>query len=129
MILQTSFSIKSCIKLISNGSENECDKLSTDAGVWRGSCFDFCFRYRNAGAEIIDVLARYCACVERASIDEAYLDLTAEVEKRLNDDLVIKPDDLPNTIVAGLDSIKEAQAKGMDLCDFYVRNIWVLVYF
>lgn len=68
-------------------------------------------KYRNAGAEIIDVMAQYCACVERASIDEAYLDLTAEVERRLNDYLVIKPEDLPNTVVAGLDNIKDAQAK------------------
>ena len=41
-------------------------------------------RYRTASMEVMDVLCRFEAVVvERASIDEAYLDLTAAVEGRL----------------------------------------------
>ena len=41
-------------------------------------------RYRTASIEVMDVLCRFEAVVvERASIDEAYLDLTAAVEGRL----------------------------------------------
>ena len=43
------------------------------------------FRYRDAGKEVIDVLCEFGACVERASIDEAYLDLTEVVNKSLED--------------------------------------------
>ena len=60
-------------------------------------------RYREAGAEVIDVLARHSDCVERASVDEAFIDLTAEVEKRLASGFIVTPDHLPNTVVAGLD--------------------------
>ncbi|KAK0168557.1 hypothetical protein PV327_002343 [Microctonus hyperodae] len=40
-------------------------------------------RYRNAGKQVIEVLAKYCNVVERASVDEAYLDITDLVEKKL----------------------------------------------
>ncbi|XP_044008420.1 DNApol-eta-like [Aphidius gifuensis] len=41
-------------------------------------------RYRKAGREVIDVLKQYCNIIERASIDEAYLDITDIVDEKLN---------------------------------------------
>ena len=41
------------------------------------------FRYREAGAEVINVLSQFSSCVERASIDEAYIDLTNIVDERI----------------------------------------------
>eukprot|EP01116_Phalansterium_solitarium_P000627 TRINITY_DN1045_c0_g1_i1.p1 TRINITY_DN1045_c0_g1~~TRINITY_DN1045_c0_g1_i1.p1 ORF type:complete len:485 (-),score=128.18 TRINITY_DN1045_c0_g1_i1:655-2109(-) len=40
-------------------------------------------RYRDASAEVFSVIRRLLANVERASIDEAYIDVTAEVQRRL----------------------------------------------
>lgn len=40
-------------------------------------------RYRKAGREVIDVLKQYCTVIERASVDEAYLDITELVDKKL----------------------------------------------
>ena len=46
-------------------------------------CISSYFFYsRKAGREVIEVLISYGAVVERASIDEAYLDLTQLVEAR-----------------------------------------------
>ena len=42
-----------------------------------------CGRYRSAGEEVIRVLCEWSDCVERASVDEAYIDLTTMVEERL----------------------------------------------
>lgn len=39
-------------------------------------------RYREASVEVMQVLSRFAA-IERASIDEAYLDLTGSVRERL----------------------------------------------
>ncbi|XP_066552763.1 DNA polymerase eta [Amia ocellicauda] len=39
-------------------------------------------RYRDASVEVIEVMSRF-AVIERASIDEAYMDLTSSVQKRL----------------------------------------------
>ncbi len=44
--------------------------------------FNIC-RYRNAGHEVIKVLSEFSPTVERASVDEAYIDLTEVVEARL----------------------------------------------
>ncbi|XP_015108604.1 DNA polymerase eta [Diachasma alloeum] len=41
-------------------------------------------RYRSAGREVIDVLKKQCSIIERASIDEAYLDITSLVEERMD---------------------------------------------
>uniref|UniRef100_A0A0C9RHZ1 DNA polymerase eta n=1 Tax=Fopius arisanus TaxID=64838 RepID=A0A0C9RHZ1_9HYME len=41
-------------------------------------------RYRSAGREVIEVLKKKSAIIERASIDEAYLDITSLVEERMN---------------------------------------------
>lgn len=41
----------------------------------------FIYRYREAGKEVIDVLCSFGVRVERASIDEAYLDLTSVIKQ------------------------------------------------
>ena len=60
-------------------------------------------KYRKAGREVIEVLLDTGAVVERASIDEAYLDLTKVVDKRLKDGEGLDPDKLPNTHLGGDD--------------------------
>ncbi|XP_076463928.1 DNA polymerase eta-like [Babylonia areolata] len=63
-------------------------------------------KYREAGAEVIEVMSQFSSCVERASIDEAYLDLTKETEARLRlanslSGKMVTVDELPNTFVGG----------------------------
>lgn len=52
--------------------------------------------------EVIEVMSRF-AVIERASIDEAYMDLTASVQQRLKDmtSQDIKPDHLKSTYIQG----------------------------
>jgi DNA polymerase eta len=64
-------------------------------------------KYRNAGKEVIQVLLQFGATVERASVDEAYLDLTALVQDKLPD-TIIKPDMVSNTVIVGGEENKEA---------------------
>lgn len=58
--------------------------------------------YREASVEVIEVMSRF-AVIERASIDEAYMDLTASVQQRLKDMTAqdIKPDHLKSTYIQG----------------------------
>lgn len=58
--------------------------------------------YREASVEVIEVMSRF-AVIERASIDEAYMDLTAAVQQRLKDmaSKLIEPHLLKNTYVQG----------------------------
>ncbi|XP_066928129.1 DNA polymerase eta-like [Clytia hemisphaerica] len=39
--------------------------------------------FRDAGAEVIEVLAQFTDCLERASIDEAYMDLTNAINREI----------------------------------------------
>ncbi|XP_012275781.1 DNA polymerase eta [Orussus abietinus] len=41
-------------------------------------------RYRVAGREVIDVLKKHCNIIERASVDEAYLDITDMVDQQMS---------------------------------------------
>ncbi|CAD1468582.1 unnamed protein product [Heterotrigona itama] len=61
-------------------------------------------RYRTAGREVINVIKTHCDIIERASVDEAYLDITNLVSKRISTNLIssnhlIKQ--LSNTFVVG----------------------------
>ncbi|KAL2081761.1 hypothetical protein ACEWY4_023614 [Coilia grayii] len=58
--------------------------------------------YREASAEVIKVMSRF-AVIERASIDEAYMDLTASVRQRLEimADKQIEPQHLMSTFIQG----------------------------
>nr|XP_053629418.1 DNA polymerase eta-like isoform X2 [Cherax quadricarinatus] len=73
-------------------------------------------KYRNAGKEVIDVLCDFSGCVERASIDEAYIDLTNVIEGKLKqlDGKKLTPDLLPSTWVVGYD-IPESEDKQGEL--------------
>lgn len=76
-------------------------------------CLDCVFvsSYREASVEVIEVMSRF-AVIERASIDEAYMDLTSSVQKRLKDleESRIDPQLLKNTYVQGFpipDSVED----------------------
>ncbi|XP_071385477.1 DNA polymerase eta-like isoform X4 [Centroberyx affinis] len=58
--------------------------------------------YREASVEVIQVMSRF-AVIERASIDEAYMDLTAAVQQRLKNmtDKEIEPHLLKTTYIQG----------------------------
>uniref|UniRef100_A0A1A7X8J3 DNA polymerase eta n=1 Tax=Iconisemion striatum TaxID=60296 RepID=A0A1A7X8J3_9TELE len=58
--------------------------------------------YREASVEVIEVMSRF-AVIERASIDEAYMDLTAAVQQRLKNmaDMQIEPSLLKTTYIQG----------------------------
>lgn len=58
--------------------------------------------YREASVEVIEVMSRF-AVIERASIDEAYMDLTAAVQQRLKNmtDKQIEPSLLRTTYIQG----------------------------
>lgn len=62
--------------------------------------------YREAGAEVIKILSRFTECIERASIDEAFLDITKNVHEKISEMEFNKvvPFMLPSTHVAGFSS-------------------------
>ncbi|KAF4090002.1 hypothetical protein AMELA_G00044740 [Ameiurus melas] len=67
--------------------------------------------YREASVEVIEVMSRF-AVIERASIDEAYMDLTSSVQKRLKDLEAsrVDPQLLKNTYIQGFpvpDSVQD----------------------
>jgi DNA polymerase eta len=61
---------------------------------------------------VIDVLCKFGKCVERASIDEAYIDLTMEVEERMKQIDQIEDRQLPNTFTVGWEGDEKDKAKG-----------------
>ncbi|BFZ11944.1 hypothetical protein BsWGS_14983 [Bradybaena similaris] len=65
-------------------------------------------RYREAGAEVIAVFSKFCSCVERASVDEAFLDVTEEVTRRLKalGDSQVMFEQIPNTFVEGYTNLE-----------------------
>ncbi|XP_078462363.1 DNA polymerase eta [Lampetra planeri] len=70
-------------------------------------------RYREASVQVLDVMARF-AIVERASIDEAYMDLTGALASRISalHGRPLVPDDLPGTHVEGWPRDREVDAAG-----------------
>lgn len=60
-------------------------------------------KYREASVEVMEIMSRF-AVIERASIDEAYVDLTSAVQERLEklQDQPISADWLPTTYIEGL---------------------------
>lgn len=88
--------------------------------------FDVC-RFREAGAEVIAVLSKFSDCVERASIDEAYIDLTEEVQKRMDtlgsDN--ISPEQLPNTFIVGWGDNKDGSMYDEDFSNLNLYTVSV----
>ncbi|XP_078041307.1 DNA polymerase eta isoform X2 [Augochlora pura] len=64
-------------------------------------------RYRVAGRDVIDVMRKHCALIERASVDEAYLDITDIVEKKMSENysLEVLMNGLANTFVVGFSEV------------------------
>ncbi|XP_044070013.1 DNA polymerase eta [Siniperca chuatsi] len=72
--------------------------------------------YREASVEVIEVMSRF-AVIERASIDEAYMDLTAAIQQRLKNmaDKQIDPHMLRTTYIQGYpQSSPEQEASAKD---------------
>ncbi|XP_071491859.1 DNA polymerase eta-like [Diadema antillarum] len=79
-------------------------------------------RYREAGAEVITVLCKYSKSVERASVDEAYVDVTEEVQERLScmgEGRGIEASSLPQTFIKGYDTAED----GVDIEDVRRRGL------
>ncbi|XP_047527690.1 DNA polymerase eta isoform X1 [Vanessa atalanta] len=81
-------------------------------------------KYRDAGIEVAKVLQRFTTLLERASIDEAYLDITIPVQKRLQTINVhtLASSMMPNTFALGYDSldhfISDIHSCGSDSIEF-----------
>lgn len=62
-------------------------------------------RYRDASREIVDVLQEFSSCIQVASIDESYMDITEAVEDRLlqilEQENAMSVEKLPNTFTIG----------------------------
>ena len=69
--------------------------------------------YRAASAEVIKVLSRFSSCIERASIDEAYIDISDAVSERIGQlgTTKVLPSMLPSTHVAGCSLEETASVK------------------
>ncbi|XP_034481905.1 DNA polymerase eta [Drosophila innubila] len=68
-------------------------------------------KYRDAGKEVANVLQRFTQLLERASVDEAYLDITDTVNQRVEQlqtgAFALKPQELVNCHAVGYDNIGE----------------------
>nr|XP_036671105.1 DNA polymerase eta [Drosophila suzukii] len=66
-------------------------------------------KYRDAGKEVANVLQRFTKLLERASVDEAYLDITETVNLRMQQmqsgDFALQPQELVNTFAVGYPNI------------------------
>ncbi|XP_034102703.1 DNA polymerase eta isoform X1 [Drosophila albomicans] len=68
-------------------------------------------KYRDAGKEVANVLQRFTQLLERASVDEAYLDITETVNQRVEQlqtgAFALQPQELVNCHAVGYDNIGE----------------------
>lgn len=68
-------------------------------------------KFRNAGKQVAAVLHNYTPLLSRASVDEAYLDITEQVQARLLDmnqgKFSLQPNSLKNTFAVGYENIGE----------------------
>ncbi|XP_017072456.1 DNApol-eta [Drosophila eugracilis] len=66
-------------------------------------------KYRDAGKEVANVLQRFTQLLERASVDEAYLDITETVNLRMQQmqtgAFALQPQELVNTFAVGYPNI------------------------
>jgi DNA polymerase eta len=65
------------------------------------SIFFLFWRYRDASADVFRVLNANYKLVEKASIDEAYIDLTDDIQRLKEQKLKLTIDDFPTTHLAG----------------------------
>ncbi|XP_066251858.1 uncharacterized protein DNApol-eta isoform X3 [Euwallacea similis] len=67
-------------------------------------------KYRDAGKRVAEVLQTFSSNLQRASVDEAYMDITAIVEKRIHAGLdMVSVDKLQNTYVVGNSTVDFVQ--------------------
>lgn len=60
------------------------------------------YRYRSSSQKVFEVLSEFSPCVQRASIDEAYVDLTKKISDYISSNHnIITENDLPNTYIEG----------------------------
>ncbi|XP_068423904.1 DNA polymerase eta isoform X3 [Clinocottus analis] len=80
--------------------------------------------YRDASVKVIEVMSRF-AVIERASIDEAYMDLTAAVQQRLKDmaDKQIEPRLLGATYIQGYPQTMYALNSSLSLEELRSRGL------
>ena len=69
------------------------------------------FRYRDASADVFRVLNANYKLVEKASIDEAYLDLTEDVQRLKETKPTFTVEDFPTTHLAGSTTKSEDERK------------------
>jgi DNA polymerase eta len=50
---------------------------------------------------VVNVFCQFSNCVQRASVDEAYIDVTEAVEQRISSLHQVQPSHLPTTFVVG----------------------------
>lgn len=62
-------------------------------------------RYRDAGREVAGVFCQFSRSVQRASVDEAYIDLTEAVEQRITDHHHVQSSQLATTFVVGFTDV------------------------
>ena len=92
-------------------------------------------KYRDAGKEVIDVLLNFGGIVERASVDEAYLDISdlvdEELEKLVSRGEKVTGEELTNTFVVGYNRIDKDVNSWIDLVhnesNLNVDNLRLLV--
>lgn len=75
-------------------------------------------KYREAGEEVAEVFSTFSDCVQRASIDEAFLDLTKAVNERIKSGVTsVLPNNLQSTYIVGFCDLKsndtELRSKGV----------------
>ena len=82
----------------------------------------YLLRFREAGAEVIEVLSRFSKCIERASVDEAYIDLTSEVDRRMADmdPHSITTKHLQNTFVVADEFNRDSTDNGLVFLILYI---------
>ncbi|XP_053568796.1 DNA polymerase eta [Bombina bombina] len=81
-------------------------------------------KYRDASVEVMEIMSRF-AVVERASIDEAYIDLTVAVQKRLQQigSTPISKSLLQNTFVQGFpEVVHQAEEESSELSKEELRR-------
>jgi len=85
-------------------------------------------KYRDAGKEVIQVFLQFGAKVERASIDEAYIDLTDLVNAKMTEAKIIEDKDIPNTFVVGHEESSASWLSGTyDNADLRTENVRLAV--
>lgn len=98
------------------------------------SCIFSLQRYREASAEVMEVMSRF-AVIERASIDEAYMDLTKAVQERLQkmQGQPIAAEQLATTYIQGLPESSAAgedpDSKGICIVSFLLFCLFYFVFF